>query len=275
MGGADSIRESTGVGGNRNHLNLSETALLIADFVNARPKTTICDIVEKFAVDRKSASQHLRRLWLGGFVGKRARGLFQPLASSPIPCEDSGDTDDSEHTEDLAEQAVGSDGVEGIERVEDSRDTEGCNSADIAKYDDSEDTVDTEEPEDIDDTELVDRENVSADGFVDIDDTYDRALTDNNDDSDGSKQSADGDDTGDSEDSEDSSASAGLTSGLQALAAATKGNPKACPAGRCPDCGSELGKSTGKCLTCILDRARTRADQSGDSVVRNQTAACW
>ncbi len=268
IGGADSIRETGGAAGQRNHLNLSETALLIADFVNARTKTTTCDIAERFAVDRKSASQYLRRLWLGGFIGKRARGLFQPAKSSPTPCEHSEDIDDSEHTEDFLD-AVDSDRVEGTERVEDSRDTEHGNSADIDESEDSE--VDTEKPED---TEPFDRENVSASGFVDIEDTNDRALTDGSDDSDETVQSADRDDTGVSEDSEDASASAELSSGFHS-AAARKGDPRVCTAGRCPDCGSELGKSTGKCLTCILDRARTRADQSGNSVVRNQTAACW
>ena len=226
IGGSDSIREKEGSGGKRAHLNLSETALLIADFVNARTKTTSCDIAEKFAIDRKSASQYLRRLWLGGYIGKRARGLFEPASSS----EPSEDTDDNEHTEDCVD-TVGSDNTEDTERVEDSHDTEDNKAAYIAQSDDIEDSGDTE-------------------------------------------QSDEYDDTGDNEDSEEASAAAGLTSGLHAAAARHDG-PRVSREGRCPDCGSELGKATGKCLPCILDRARSRADQSGDSVVRNQTAACW
>lgn len=260
IGSADNIRENAGLGVNRNQLNLSEIALLIADFVNARTKTTSGDIAERFAVDRKSASQYLRRLWLGGLISKRARGLFVPAQSPQTPCAQSEDTEDIEYTEDFVDP-VGTDKVEDTERVEDSHEVESDDSADIAEADDSEDTVDTEEPEDIDDTELVDRENESAGGFVDLDDTEDRSLTDDSEDSDDTEQSADGDDTGDSEGREDASVSAELTSGLQAPAA-PKGNPKACPAGHCPDCGSVLGKSTGKCLECILERARISADQA-------------
>ncbi len=239
MGGADSIRENVVSETPRNRLMLGETAILITDFVNAQPATTVGEIVEKFAIDRKSASQHLRRLWLGGFIGKRARGLFQPLASSPIPCEDSGDTEESEHTEDFVD-AVGRDEIEDTEQVEDSGETqyEGPDVTD--EFDDIEDTVDSAQPED----------------------------------SDGTERSEDHDDTGDTEDSGDASASAGLSSGLHA-AAARKDDPRVCTPGHCPDCGSELGKATGKCVQCIVDRARMRADQSGDSVVGNQEAACW
>lgn len=226
MGGADTTREKAGSGDSRNRLNLSETALLIADFVNARTKTMSDDIVEKFAVDRKSASQYLRRLWLGGFIGKRARGLFEPAKSSPTPCGQSEDTDDSEHTEDFVD-GVGSDKAEDTERVEDSPGTENDNPDDIDESDDIEDTADTAPPEDSDDTE----------------------------------QSEDRDDTGDSGDREDASASAELTSGFQSLAA-RKGNPVVCATSSCPDCGSELGAATGKCLKCILERARIRADQA-------------
>lgn len=263
MGGADSIREGVVSGTPRNRLILGETAILITDFVNSKPATTVGEIVEKFAVDRKSASQYLRRLWLGGFIGKRARGLFVPVQSSPTPCAQSEDTEDSEYTEDFVDPVdpVGTDRVEGFERVEDSRDTGDGNSDDIEESDDSEETVDTEEPEDIDDTELVDREKVSAGGFVEIDETEGRSLTDDSEDFDDTEQSADGGDTGDSEDSEDASASAGLTSGLQAVAA-RKDNRKVCTAGSCPDCGSGLGKTTGKCHACILERARLRADQA-------------
>lgn len=226
MGGADTTCEKVGSGGNRNHLNLSETALLIADFVNARTKTTSDDIVEKFAVDRKSASQYLRRLWLGGFIGKRARGLFEPAKSSPTPSEHSEATDESEHTEDFVD-GVGSVKVEDAERVEDSPGTEDDNPDDIGESDETEDTVDTAQPEDSDDT----------------------------------GQSEDRDDTGDSGDREDASASAELTSGFQD-AAYREDNHKVCTAGSCPDCGSELGAATGKCLKCILERARIRADQA-------------
>jgi hypothetical protein len=257
-GGADSIRENAGVGGHRDPLNLSETALLIADFVNARTRTTSCDIVEKFAVDRKAASQYLGRLWLGGFIGKRARGLFEPAKSSPTPGEHSEDTGDSERTEDSVD-TVGSDGAEGIERVEDSHEPGDGNSDDIDESDDSGDTVDTGKPED---TELVDREDVLPGDFVDIAGTHDSALTDDSEDSDDTGQSVDRDDAGDREDSEDGSASAELTSGLQAVEA-RQDNPKVRTAGRCPDCGSELGKSTGKCVECILVRARMLcADQA-------------
>ena len=239
IGGGDTIREMAGLGCSRNRLNLGETALRIVDFVNARTKTTSDDIVEKFAVDRKSASQYLRRLWLGGFIGKRARGLFEPAKSSPTPCEHSEDTDDSEHTEDFVD-GVGSDEVEDTERVEDSDGTEDDNPDGIGESDDIEDTVDTAPSGDSDDTE----------------------------------QSEDRDDTGDSGDREDASAPAELTSGSYSVAA-RKGNPKVCVAGSCPDCGSELGADTGKCLKCILERARIRADQAGDSVVTNRTGACW
>ncbi len=114
------------------------------------------------------------------------------------------------------------------------------------------------QPEDTEDAEHVDHEVPSASGFGgsdEIDDSDDRSLTDDRGASGGAEQSEDRVDTGDSEDSEDGSASAELSSGLHSTAV-RKDGPEVCTAGGCPDCGSELGHATGKCLVCILERAR-------------------
>ena len=169
--------ESALSGGNPNHLNFCESALLIAEFVNARAKTTIGDITKELDLDRRSASQYLRRLWVAGLIGKRARGLFVPATSSPAFPEHTDDIDDSEQTEDFV-GIVGADGVE-----------------------------------DTDDARLVGHEVPSAGGFGVIDDSDDRSLTDDSGAFDGSEQSEDFDDTAAFEDSEDCSASAELTLG--------------------------------------------------------------
>lgn len=247
--------------GNRNHLNFCENALLIAEFVNARAKTTIGDITKSFDLDRRSASQYLRRLWVAGLIGKRARGLFVPATSSPAFSERIEDIDDSEQTEDFvgivgtvgAVGIVGTDGtddVEDTERVEDSRESDHS--------DESDDTVQSGEgaqPEGTDGARVVGHEVPSAGGSDEIDDSDDRPLTDDRGASGGAEQSEDRVDTGDSEDSEDGSASAELSSGLHSTAV-RKDGPEVCTAGGCPDCGSELGHATGKCLVCILERAR-------------------
>jgi len=207
IGGADGIRKSAHVGGKRDHLNLCENALLIAEFVNARAKTTIGDIREEFGLDRRSASQCLRRLWVGGLIGKRARGLFVPATSSPAFSAHTEDNDDSEQTE-VFVGTVGTDDVEDTERVEDSRVPDD--------NDESGDTLqsgDGAQPEDTEDAQLVDHEVPSASGFGVTDDSDDRSLTDDSGASDGIEQSEDFDDTAASEDSEDCSASAELTSG--------------------------------------------------------------
>ncbi|MDQ1246390.1 MAG: hypothetical protein QG597_758 [Actinomycetota bacterium] len=202
--------ESALSGGNPNHLNFCESALLIAEFVNARAKTTIGDITKELDLDRRSASQYLRRLWVAGLIGKRARGLFVPATSSPAFPEHTDDIDDSEQTEDFV-GIVGADGVEDTERVEDSRESD-----DNDESDESGDTLhsgDAAQPEDTDDARLVGHEVPSAGGFGVIDDSDDRSLTDDSGAFDGSEQSEDFDDTAAFEDSEDCSASAELTLG--------------------------------------------------------------
>ncbi len=244
--------ESALSGGNPNHLNFCESALLIAEFVNARAKTTVGDITKELDLDRRSASQYVRRLWVGGLIGKRARGLFVPATSAPAFSERIEEIDDSEQTEAF----VGADDVEDTERVDDSRESDDNDESD--EFGDTLQSGEGVQPEDTEGAQLADHEVPSASGFGgsdEIDDSDDRSLTDDRGASGGAEQSEDRVDTGDSEDSEDGSASAELSSGLHSTAV-RKDGPEVCTAGGCPDCGSELGHATGKCLVCILERAR-------------------
>ena len=253
--------ESALSGGNPNHLNFCEAALLIAEFVNARAKTTIGDITKSFDLERRSASQYLRRLWVAGLIGKRARGLFVPATSSPAFSEHTEVIDGSEQTEAFV-GAVGSDKVEVTERVEDSRESD-----DTDESDESGDTLQSGEgaqPEDAEDAQLVDHEAPSAGGLGGIgviDDSDDGSLTDDSGAADGSDQSEDIDDTAAFEDSEVCSVSVEVSSGLHSTAVRKVG-PEVCTAGGCPDCGSQLGHVTGKCHACILERARIRTDRA-------------
>lgn len=199
-------------GGKRDRLNFCESALLIAEFVNARAKTTVGDITKELGLDRRSASQYLRRLWVAGLIGKRARGLFVPATSSPAFSERIEDIDDSEQTEDFV-GIVGSDKVEDTERVEDSRESDD--------NDESGNTLqsgDDAQPEDAEDAQVVGHEVPSAGGvgvIDDSDDSDDGSLTDDGGAFDGSEHSEDFDDTAAFEDGEDCSASAELTSGSE------------------------------------------------------------
>jgi hypothetical protein len=242
-------------GGKRDHRNLCENALLIAEFVNARAKTTVGDITKELDLDRRSASQYLRRLCVAGLIGKRARGLFVPATSSPAFSEHTEVIDGSEQTEAFV-GAVGSDKVEVTERVEDSRESD-----DTAESGDTLQSDEGARPEDTEDAQLVDHKVPSVGGVGVIDDSDDRSLTDDSGAADGSDQSEDIDDNAAFEDSEDCSASAELTSGSH-FTAVSSSDPKACTAGRCPDCGSEPGQVTGKCHTCILERARIHVSQA-------------
>lgn len=149
---------TTGQGGSLHdevRLILGETTIRIAEFVSSRPVTTSRDVVERFGVGRQSASQYLQRLWAGGYIGKRARGLFEPVNAAPILHEDCEDLDDSEYINDT-------DDVDDTYDVDESGDTYDSDDAD--EPDDSDDSEECEECEDSDGADTVD---VTRGGGVD------------------------------------------------------------------------------------------------------------